>query len=558
MNGKRISVLDTTLRDGAQTPGVGMSFRDRYYIARALTDIGVDVIEAGFAANNVDFPVIEKIARYIGSREHSVNRNVPVVCSLARVLPEDVELAYKSIEEADPDRRRIHVFIGTSEELMNHSHGKKEEAILDMISGSVSYARELLGPSGQVQYSSEDSLRTDIGFLVETVQTAVGCGADVINVPDTTGFARPDKYYETIMELRRRVKGIENVTLAGHMHNDGGNTVATTLKGIEAGIRQVEGCVLQLGERAGNADWMSVITNLNILKDHYGVDTDHIDTSKFYDLARLVSSITGYPIPLTHPVVGEAAFSESSGIHVKGVINDYSAYFIIPPETVGRNVDIVLGQTSGTNTVAYFLREHGYGDIGEDYTPEQLSDMTSFVKEHSIRVRDSLTETESRLFAEHFIRGSQLKERLVMKGFQNRSSMESGHYTTVRLELDSQERKGSGSGEGPVDSYMNAVKDALGMGGVELHYWDEKAVYRGRGAPGYEMVDRMKFSDDEMDMLDSNGYESSGQKAVAESVIELLYQDEIFHGRGFARDINKATYDAIIDAFDALYRLSGS
>ncbi len=552
MYSNRVSVFDTTLRDGAQTPGLGMTLRDRLYIAKALANTGVDVIEIGFAANNIDFPYMREIAKYVGSREYSKNRTVPVVCSLARALPGDVRLAYESIEHADPDKRRIHVFIGTSEELMSYSHGKKEKVILKMIDETVPYARHLVGDMGQVEYSSEDALRTDINFLAETVQAAVSGGACVINVPDTTGFARPDVFYNTISLLRKMVKGIDNVTLSAHVHNDSSNAVAATLKGIEAGVRQIEGCVLQLGERAGNGDWMAVVNDLRVLKDYYGIDASHIDSTQFYGLAKLVSSITGYPLPLTHPVVGKAAFSESSGIHVNGVIQNYTTYFIIPPETVGREIDIVLGQTSGTNTTAYFLRKHGYGDADKDYSLNQVAEMTEAAKRYSVMVGDSLTETEAKLLAEHYINGMSLEKRLVMKDYKTATSMKEKPRTEVTLELDGIETKGKGRGEGPVDSYMNAVKSALGMD-VELHFWDEKAVYRGKGAPGYELVDMMEFGDEELALCDNNG--SKGQEADARSMIELLYNGEIFHGRGFARDITRSTYDAITDALDAIYRL---
>jgi len=550
---EKVSVFDTILRDGAQTPEIGLNLRDRLYIAKALANTGVDVIEIGFAANDADYPYMKELAKYIGNRRHSTNRKVPVVCSLARALKEDVELAYKAIEPADPDKRRIHIFIGTSEELIKYSLGKKEEEILKMISDSVSYARRLVGREGQVQYSSEDALRTNIDFLVKTVQTAIDNGADKINVPDTTGFAIPESYYKTIKELKRRVKGIDKVILSAHIHNDSGNAVAATLKGIKAGIRQIEGCALQLGERAGNADWMTVVTDLRILQDYYGVDVSHIEHEALYNLAKLVSSITGQTIPLNHPVVGRAAFTESSGIHVKGVVKNHKSYFVVDPASVGRKPEIVLGQTSGTNTVAYFLREHDYGEIKSDYTINQVARMTSAVKKYSIKVRDSLTETEARLFAEHYIKGKPLKKRLVMKDFQSTSSMNAKPWTKVVLKLDGQERTGEGTGEGSIDAYMNAVKNALGIK-AELHYWDEKAIYRGKGAPGYEMLNSMNFSKEERAILGDNG-ESIGQEAVAKSMIELLYNNEIFHGRGYARDIAKATYNAITDAFDAVYRL---
>lgn len=551
----KIDVFDTTLRDGAQTPFIGMDFWDRYIIAKALADTGVDVIEIGFAANEVDYESMKKIAKYIGNRKYSRNRTVPVVCSLARVLEEDVNLAYKSIEPADPDKRRIHVFIGTSEELMNYSHGKREEEIIDLIEKNVGKARELVGEQGQVEYSSEDALRTDSDFLVETIQTAIDNGADVINVPDTTGFAIPERYYETIREVRRRVKGIEDIVLSAHIHNDSGNAVATTMKGIEAGIRQVEGTVLQLGERAGNADWFTVVTNLKILGEHYGVDVDHIDTSKFNDLARLVSSITRHPIPLTHPITGKAAFSESAGIHVKGVINNYQTYFVIPPGLVGREMDIVLGQTSGRNTVAYFLRKNGYGELRKDYTLEQLAEMTSAIKIYSTEIKDGLTNTESRLFAEHYIRGKPFERRVELVDFNSKNSKEGDASIEIILKLDGEERTGAGKGRGPVDAFMVAIEEASGITLCELKYWEERAAYHGRGAHGFEILDQMEFSDEENELIRSNGDISKGQEAVAESLVEILYERGIYNGRGVARDITIATYEAITNAFDAILRL---
>lgn len=552
---KKIDIFDTTLRDGAQTPFIGMDFWDRYIIAKALADTGVDVIEVGFAANEVDFESMRRIAKYIGNRKYSRNKTVPVVCSLARVLEEDVKLAFEAIEPADLDKRRIHVFIGTSEELMSYSHGKREEEIINLIEKNVRRARGLVGKKGQVEYSSEDALRTDLDFLIETIQTAIDNGADVINVPDTTGFALPNRYYETIREILKRVKDVEEVTLSAHIHNDSGNAVATTLRGIEAGIRQVEGTILQLGERAGNADWFTVVTNLKILKEHYGVDVDHIDTSKFNDLGRLVSSIIRHPIPLTHPVTGRASFSESAGIHVKGVITNYQTYFVIPPELVGREMDIVLGQTSGRNTVAYFLRKNGYGEPGKDYTLEQLAEMTSAIKRYSTEIKDGLTNTESRIFAEHYTRGKPLKRRVELVDFRSRNSKRGEASIEIILSVDGEGRTGAGKGKGPVDAFMVAIKEASGITPCELKYWEERAAYHGRGAHGFEMLDQMEFSDEEDELIRSNGGISKGQEAVAESLVEIVYDRETYYGRGVARDITKATYEAITNAFDAILRL---
>nr|HID59981.1 hypothetical protein [Desulfobacterales bacterium] len=547
----RIYIFDTTLRDGAQTPWIGMGFWDRFIIAKALADIGVDVIELGFAANHVDYEMIKKMAKYICNPEYSTNRTVPVACSLARAVKEDVRKAFETIEPAPPEKRRIHVFIGTSQELMDYSIGKKQEVVLSMIRENVSYARELIGDIGDVEYSSEDALRTDLDFLLETIQSAVDCGASVINVPDTTGFARPDEYYDRIIAIRKNVKGIENVLLSAHIHHDSGNSVATTLKGIEAGIRQVEGTVLQLGERTGNVDWMSVVTNLNILKDFYKVDVSHIDTTKFFDVSRLVASIIEHPIPLVHPVTGRAAFAESSGIHVKGILREPKTYFVIPAATVGREVEIVLGQTSGTNTVADFLRKHGY----TDFTEELVEKITEAVKEYSTEIKDGLTQTEALLFVEHFMNDRPMENRITLKDFQSSNSLNGPAKINVSIVVDGSEKTGYGEGVGPIDAFMNAMRNILNMKDAKLQLWKEHAAYHGRGAPGFEIINEMKFSPEELELIGNNTI-SAGQEALAKSVVEIEYHGKTYSGRGVELDITKASYLAIVNAFDAIFRLN--
>lgn len=553
---RKIDIFDTTLRDGAQTPFIGMDFWDRFVIAKALAQTGVDVIETGFAANDVEYEWMKKIAKHIGTRGYSTCNNIPIICSLSRPLEKDIKLAYESIEPADPDKRMIHIFIGTSEELMTDSHGKNEEEVLKLISSGVSYARKLVGPEGQVEYSSEDATRTDLSFLIETIQTAKESGANRINVPDTTGFAIPDLYFERIMEIKKRVKGIDDLILSTHNHHDSGNSVETTLKGILAGVSQMEGTVLQYGERAGNADWPTIVTDLIINNNYYNVDVSHIDTTMFNDLGRLISAITGKPIPLNHPVYGQAAFAESSGIHVKGVIKNYKTYFVIPPELVGRKAEIILGQTSGANTVAYFLRENGYGVLGEDYNEEQLNAMTSEVKQYCTQIKDTLTQTESELFANHYIKGEPNEKRIELIDFESTNSMHGYPRIYITLRTDGEEKMGKGEGEGPVDAFMEAIKNVTGINDCELRYWDEDAVYHGRGAHGFEILDRLQFSHEERELLGNNGDISKGQEANAKSMVKISHNGKEYHTRGFTKDVDVANYFAITDAFDAILRLN--
>ncbi|MFC1754017.1 alpha-isopropylmalate synthase regulatory domain-containing protein [Thermoproteota archaeon] len=550
----RVYIFDTTLRDGAQTPFIGMGFKERYLIAKALAYVGVDVIEAGFAANNVDYGIIQVIAENLGR-----SKNSPIICSLARAILEDIELAYESLKPAIPSKRRIHTFIGTSEELMNDSHGKREKMVLKMVEDSVCLAKKLVGPNGQVQYSSEDSMRTDRDFLIETIQVAVDSGADIINIPDTTGFATPDQYYKAVRDIKEKVNRIDDVILSTHIHHDSGNTIPLTMKGLEAGIRQVEGCVLQLGERAGNTDWMTVVANI-LFRDPKNIpyDVSHIKAKEFYDLAQLVSSTIGNDIPLNHPVVGRAACAESSGIHVKGVLKNPKTYFVIDPNDIGREVEIVLGQTSGSNTVANFLRHHGYGDLDNGFTEDRVERMTTAVKECSMKIKGSLNETESKLLAEHYVKGKPYDKEVKLVYWRSMDEKDGRPKFEVHVNVEGKVKVGRAEGDGPVDGFMNAMKAALSIkgNGIELKDWQEHAEYYGFGAPGYDILDKLDLSPTEKTMLSLSNGGSKGQQALAHSVVEITHNGKSYHGRGFSQKITEATYEAIADAFDAMYRLN--
>ena len=555
--------FDTTLRDGAQTPRIGFDLWDRLVIAKALAYVGVDVIEIGFGANNAEFDMIRQMAKYVGNERYSVNGHVPVVCSLARAIPGDVHLAYKSIEPANPQKRRIHVFIATSDELMNNNLEKSEAEVQKLIGESVPLAVEYMGEDGEVEFSCEDALNTPLERLLRTCQLAVDYGARIINVPDTTGLASPERYYDTLTYLRNNLTGAERVTFSVHNHNDVGLAVATTLAGINAGARQVEGCVNQLGERAGNVDWISVAAALNNMSEYKGkFDTSYLRMDKLYGLAKLVSGITGLPIPPTHPVTGPSSFEESAGIHVSGVIKALLkkaiSYFRIDAGSVGRDIGIVIGQTSGYHTVAHFLQNFGYGQVAENYSWGQLEAMTDYCKRQAIGFRDALTDTETRLNAEHFVRGKSLDDLVVLKDFHSTNSMSGGRSVGILLEVDKKEYTGEGTGEGVVDAFMNAANDALGFptGKVQLHFWEEKAIYRGPDAPGFELLKEIPFSEEEEKQLKQICPVSVGQQAMAKSMVKLKFNDDVFDGRGVSLDVDTANYRAITKAYNAIFKLA--
>lgn len=559
---KRLFYFDTTLRDGAQTPGVGMDLWDRLVIAKALAYIGVDIIEIGFGANNAEFEMIRQMAKYVGNEKYSVNGHVPVVCSLARAIPDDVKRAYLSIEPADPSKRRIHIFIATSDELMQYSLEKSEQEVHSMIRESVPLAVEYMGADGEVEFSCEDALNTPLDRLVRSCQLAIDLGATIINVPDTTGMASPERYYDTLVHLRNNLRNAERVTFSVHNHNDLGLAVATTLAGIRAGATQFEGCINQLGERAGNVDGLVVATALSNMSEYKGqFDLSHLKMDKFYGISRLVSSITGLPVPPTHPVTGETSFDESAGIHVAGVLKALlkkaKTYFRIDAQSVGREIGIVIGQTSGYHTVAHFLRNFGYGDVEENYSWQQLEAMTDYSKRRAISFRDALTDTEARLYAEHYIRNKPLEERIMLEDFHSSNSLRGGRAVEISLKVDGIQTTGYGTGEGTVDAYMNAMHNAFGFppGTVQLHIWEEKAIYRGPDAPGFELLKEIPFSQEEKDLLEGICPISVGQQASAKSMVKLKVDSEMFDGRGVSPDVDTANYLAITNAFDAMIRL---
>ncbi|HSN72990.1 MAG TPA: 2-isopropylmalate synthase, partial [Steroidobacteraceae bacterium] len=302
----RVLIFDTTLRDGEQSPGCSMSQPEKLRVARALAELGVDVIEAGFpAASRGDFEAVNAIAR---------ETQGPVIAGLARCNAGDIELAWKAVRDAA--RPRLHVFLATSAIHREHKlRMAKEEIVRSAIEG-VRLARERCE---DVEFSPEDASRTELEFLAEVVEAAIDAGATTINVPDTVGYTTPEEFHEVFSFLRREVRGIERVVLSVHCHDDLGMAVANSVAAVRAGARQVECTINGIGERAGNCSLEEVVMALRTRESLLGVHTG-IDTHRLYPTCRLVSQITGMPIPRNKAIVGENAFAHESGIHQHGML----------------------------------------------------------------------------------------------------------------------------------------------------------------------------------------------------------------------------------------------
>ena len=338
MSGKssdnRIRIFDTTLRDGEQAPGCSMTLGEKLRVAKALSDLNVDIIEAGFpAASPGDFESVKAIA----------DENFgPSICGLARCNPDDIEKVHAAVKGAE--KHRIHVFVATSAIHREHKLKMAKEEIIKSAVGAIELARELVD---DVEFSPEDASRTELPFLAEVVSAAIGAGATTVNIPDTVGYTVPGEFDQLFRYLKKHVEGIDDITLSVHCHNDLGMAVANSLAAAHAGARQIECTINGIGERAGNCSLEEVVMALKTRAEFFDLYTD-IETSRLYPTSRLVSNITGMHPPRNKAIVGENAFAHEAGIHQHGMLQHASTYEIMRPQDVGLlRSNLVLGKHSG-------------------------------------------------------------------------------------------------------------------------------------------------------------------------------------------------------------------
>src|SRR5215468_5811109 len=341
-----VRIFDTTLRDGEQSPGAAMTSAEKLEVARALARLGVDIIEAGFpAASPDDLAAVKAIAAAVA------DTNV-TVAALARANRNDIDAAWTAIREAR--RPRIHTFLATSDLHLEHKLRIPRGEALKRIKEMVAHARSLCA---DVEFSPEDATRSDEGFLMEALATAVASGATTLNIPDTVGYITPDDYGALIGRIRARFP--EPIVISVHCHDDLGLGVANTLAGLRAGARQAEITINGIGERAGNASLEEVVMALAVRRDRFGLTTG-IDTTQLCRASRLVSALTGMTVPPNKAVVGANAFAHESGIHQDGMLKHQATYEIMRPETVGAaQTRLVLGKHSGRAALAARLAELG-------------------------------------------------------------------------------------------------------------------------------------------------------------------------------------------------------
>jgi len=343
----RITIFDTTLRDGEQSPGCSMNLQEKLRVAHQLDRLGADVIEAGFPiASDGDFAAVKAIATVIRR---------PIIAGLARACRLDIERAWEALKNAA--RPRIHVFLATSDIHLKYKLRITRDECLAQARESVAFAKSLCN---DVEFSPEDATRTDPEFLCQVLEAVIEAGATTLNIPDTVGYTVPSEFGELIATIRGRVRGIENVTISAHCHNDLGMAVANTMAAIAAGARQVECTINGIGERAGNASLEEIVMAMRVRHDRYPYETA-INAEHLFPASQLLSEITGVPVQPNKAIIGRNAFAHEAGIHQDGMLKNPLTYEIMTPQSVGvPDSKLVLGKHSGRHALAIRCEQLGY------------------------------------------------------------------------------------------------------------------------------------------------------------------------------------------------------
>lgn len=500
MSNDTLIIFDTTLRDGEQAPGIALSPDDKVAIATQLAKLKVDVIEAGFAASSPgDFESVSRIAAEVRG---------PVIASLARTHPDDIDRAADALKGAD--RSRIHVFISTSPIHMEQMLRMTPKQVLSAVGDSVARAKRYVD---DVEFSPQDATRSDPDFVVECCRAAVAAGATTINIPDTVGYAIPSDFVELMTRVYDNVRqGNEDVVISTHCHNDLGLAVANSLSAIHAGARQIEGAINGIGERAGNTSTEEIIMAVKTRQDYFGVDIG-ADTTEIFETSRLVSRLTGYPIQYNKAVVGRNAFAHESGIHQHGVLRHRETYEIMDPESVGQSSVIVLGKHSGRAAFSDAIVKMGFQLEDDDFARtfdrfKELADRKGEIGEEGIR---AIVASETDFDA----------DQVRLLGIRVSGGNEETPVAVVKIARGDSVEEHSAEGDGMVNAAFVALQDAFSLAATLVDY---------RVSPLTSGADAMA----EVNVLIQAGSGTHSGRGVSTDVVEGS-------ARAFVSALNKAT-----------------
>jgi 2-isopropylmalate synthase len=459
----RVQIFDTTLRDGEQSPGATMNMEEKLAIARQLEHLGVDVIEAGFAASSDgDYEAVRRVASVVTK---------PIVLSLARTREQDIDRALRAVEKAK--RPGIHVFIATSDIHLKHKLMMSRQDVLDAAVWAVTRAKQHVD---YVEFSAEDASRSELEYLIQVFGAVIAAGARVVNVPDTTGYALPHEYGALFTTLRERVPGADTVIWSTHCHNDLGLATANSLAAVQNGARQIECTINGIGERAGNTAMEEVVMALKTRREQFHVDTGVV-SEEIYATSRLVSQITGLAVQVNKAIVGENAFAHEAGIHQDGVLKYRLSYEIMTPESIGLASNrLVLGKHSGRHAIVARIRELGL-DTGE-VDMNRLFERFKALADSKKAVYD---EDLIALVAQESTRN--VRDRYELTYLNVTSSSMAVPHATVKIRIDGEEHLGHAAGDGMVDACFKALSDLTGMH-PRLDRYVVKAITGGTDALG--------------------------------------------------------------------------
>jgi 2-isopropylmalate synthase len=459
---KEIIILDTTLRDGEQSPGASMNPAEKSTIAIRLEKLGVNVIEAGFPAASVgDFKAVKSIAETLKTAQ---------VAALCRANEADIKQGWEAIKNAA--HPRLHTFIATSELHMKYKLRMEPEDVLNQAVSAVKLAASC---TDNVEFSAEDGSRSDKDFLCRVFEAVIEAGATTINLPDTVGYAIPEEFESLVGYVLEHTSNIHKAVLSVHCHNDLGLASANTLAAIRAGAGQVEVTVNGIGERAGNTSLEEVVMTLYTRPDHFPYATT-IDTKKIYPISRLVSMITGIPIQPNRAIVGANAFAHEAGIHQDGVLRNPMTYEIIKPETIGRSHNkLVLGKHSGRHALFPYIREMGY-----KLSQEEMDTVFEKFKHLADRKKIILNEDIEAIINEGILRSP---ETFSLEYLHVSCGNTVYPTASVKLNINGRSVKGSTDGVGPIDAVYNVISKLTGTRS-ELLRFSINALTEGTDAQG--------------------------------------------------------------------------
>ncbi|MDR1881105.1 MAG: 2-isopropylmalate synthase [Tannerellaceae bacterium] len=435
---ERVFIFDTTLRDGEQVPGCQLNSIEKIQVAKALEELGVDVIEAGFPVSSPgDFKSVVEIAKAV---------TWPTICALTRAVEKDIDVAAEALKYAK--RGRIHTGIGTSDYHIRYKFNSTREEILQRAVACVTYAKRLVE---DVEFYAEDAGRTENSYLAQVVEAVIKAGATVVNIPDTTGYCLPGDYAAKIRYLMEHVEGIHKAVISTHCHNDLGMATANTIQGVMSGARQVEVTVNGIGERAGNTSLEEIAM---IFKSHREMGfATNINSQKIHGISRMVSSLMNMPVQPNKAIVGRNAFAHSSGIHQDGVLKNRESYEIIDPREVGIDDNaIVLTARSGRAALKHRLHL-----LGVDLEQEKLDKVYEDFLKLADRKKD-INDDDVLMLAG---KDRTAMQRIKLCYMQVTSGIGLKPVASVCLDIAGEKFEAAASGNGPVDAAIKAIKSII-------------------------------------------------------------------------------------------------